>query len=251
MGLNLMDLIKEQLTEAAVGQVGKMVGLGEKETASALGGVIPAILGGFVKQASTPSGLGRVAHALDEANDSILDDVMGFLGGDKSQLFDMGGKLLKSLFGAREEKVTHALGRSTGLNAGTIVQVLKIAGPLVTAFLARQKKTQKLDERALGDLLSEQKPWLKKLIPPEVGGAMGFDEAASAVKPSGGLMGRFLPLILMAGLAFLAWKMFFDKPTQPEPKPTPAAMKPGELMADAFHCSRILGLWFSGRAAFC
>ena len=233
MGLNLMDLVKDQLKEAAIGQVGKMVGLGEKETSSALGKVIPTILGGFVSKASTPSGLGKVAHALDEANDTLVDDVLGFLGGDKSQLLDIGGKLIRSLFGSHEEKVTHALGRSTGVNASTIGKLLKVAGPIVAGFLARQKKKQNLDERGLGDLLQKQTPWLKEHIPPEVGSAFGFDQVTRAARevaqPKSGMMGRLLPLLLLLALGFFAYKMFFDKP----PEAPPAVTKPSDAMAAA------------------
>ncbi len=234
--MDLMKLIKEQMAEAAIGKIGEMVGLGEKEAESALGGVIPAILGGFVGKASTPAGLSRVSKVVDEANDTIMDDVLGFLGGDKSQLFDIGGKLLSGLFGSKEKDVAHAVGRSTGVSAQTIASMLKIAGPLVASFLARKKKQEKLDERGLGDLLEKQKPWLKKILPPEVGSAIGFDDIAptthAAAPSGGGFMGRLLPLIIMLALAFFAWKFFFNKP-DPAPQDPPAATSPDDVMGAA------------------
>ncbi len=238
MGINLLDLIKNQAIEAGVSQIGKLVGLDAKDTHSALDGVVPAILGGFLKQSSTPAGLGRLSSTLDQADDTIVQDVLGFLGGDKSQLWDIGKKALGALFGSRANQVTDAVSRSTGVNAPTIGSLFKIAIPLVTAFLARQKKAHKLDDRGLGDLLEAQKPYLQGKIPAEVGNAIGWDDAAATTKAAahagGGLLHRMLPLLIIALLVFLGWKMFAGKTQKEAPEtPTTTVLSPQDTLVGA------------------
>jgi len=71
-----------QLGGGGVDEIGRAVGLDSGDVSKVLAGAMPAILAGLTRNSSSNSGAAGLLGALDRDHDgSILDDVMGYLGG--------------------------------------------------------------------------------------------------------------------------------------------------------------------------
>ena len=100
MAINLIDLVKSQLGNQVIGQIGGLLGESTDKTQSAINGAIPALLGGLMNTASNSSGAGNLLSALNGVDDGLLNNIGGMLGGGQSKgVMDMGSKLLGSLMG--------------------------------------------------------------------------------------------------------------------------------------------------------
>lgn len=86
----------------------------------------------------TEQGANGLLGALDRDHDgSILDDALGFIGNFSG---GPGEGILKHVLGGNQTVVENGLSQKTGLSSGQIGNLLKIAAPLIMAYLGKQKK---------------------------------------------------------------------------------------------------------------
>ena len=81
--MDLFDLIKGQLGEAAIGAIaGQLGGAKKEQTSSAVDSAMAVLMGALAKNTRNPEGASALGSALDRDHDgSILDDVMGYISG--------------------------------------------------------------------------------------------------------------------------------------------------------------------------
>ena len=94
--------------------------------------------------------------ALNSKHDgSILDDLGGlFAGGVDSSVTEDGGKILGHVLGGSQQNVTNALSHKSGIDAGSVANILKVAAPILMGVLGKQTKQNKVSSQAdLGGLL--------------------------------------------------------------------------------------------------
>jgi hypothetical protein len=68
-----------------------------------------------------------------------------------------GTGILRHVLGERRGTIEKALAEATGLDAGTVGQLLEVAAPLVMGALGQQQRQQGLDPDGLSDFLSQQR----------------------------------------------------------------------------------------------
>ncbi len=79
---DLLGSLMGQLGGGGIDEIGRSVGLDSGDVSKVLAGAMPAILTGLTRNTSSGSGAAGLLGALDRDHDgSILDDVMGYLGG--------------------------------------------------------------------------------------------------------------------------------------------------------------------------
>jgi hypothetical protein len=228
MAVNLLDSVKEALAGQVADQLGSAVGLDKQQTASALKTVVPMLLGGMMKKASTPSGASDLSKALRDTDTSILDNLGGLLGNSSSSsnLISMGTKLLPMLFGSSQSSIISILVKLLGFNEKSIGSLLSLLIPIVMAVVGKQAKSAGgFDVGALTNLLGGQKNFIANAVPSELKGALGLagDLGASAsrkVEPaaSSNPLQWLLPLLAVAALGFLAYNFLFNqKPADKNP----------------------------------
>ena len=61
--------------------------------------------------------------------------------------------ILSHVLGNRQGQVENAIGKTSGLNASQISQILAIVAPIVMGYLGKEKKEQGLDASGLSSLL--------------------------------------------------------------------------------------------------
>ncbi|QDT08497.1 DUF937 domain-containing protein [Planctomycetes bacterium K23_9] len=227
MSINLIDLMKDQLTGAIAGQIGNKLGVDKNAAESGIGAILPTILGGLMKQSSTPAGAESLNNTLDQADfdGGLLDKLPDLLGGgggndQGGMLSGMGDTLLRSLFGDKVASIVGLISKFTGMDSGKSGSLMALLAPLVMSFLGKQKRSMGLDANGLAGLLSSQKDAVASSLPPGLAGTMGLGElgitdSPAAAAPShshstsqgGGGLGKLLiPLVIIAALGFLAYK---------------------------------------------
>ncbi|MER3373661.1 MAG: DUF937 domain-containing protein [Allomuricauda sp.] len=140
----LMDLLNSPMGRQLVSGVSNQTGEPENKTAEVLGMAMPLLMGAMKKNASTPGGAQGLMNALSSKHDgSILNDLGGLFGGGVDQsVMDDGAGILGHVFGSKQPQVENALSSKSGIDAGTISQILKIAAPIILGYLGKQTRQQ-------------------------------------------------------------------------------------------------------------
>lgn len=118
--------------------VARELGVSEAQAASGADALLPAILGGFKKQAqSTPGGAGGLGGMLDQlGGGGLLDQVLA------PQPTDVGAgnEVLGQIFGSRDVSRTVAQNAAaqSGLDPSILKKMLPMLAMLVTGYMARQ-----------------------------------------------------------------------------------------------------------------
>lgn len=163
----LLDLLNSPMGQQLVSGVAGQTGQDQDKTAEVLTMAMPLLMGAMKKNTSTPGGAQGLMDALSSKHDGgILDDLGGLFGGGVDQnVMDDGAGILGHILGAKQPQVENALSSKSGIDAGTIAQILKIAAPILLGYLGKQTKQQSVNTPdGLNGLL---------------GGLMGGDQAAA------------------------------------------------------------------------
>jgi len=85
----------------------------------------------------------------------ILENLGGLFGGGVDQsVMDDGAGILGHVLGNKQPQVENALSSKSGMDAGTIGTILKVAAPLLMGYLGKQTRQNNVSNaNGLGDLL--------------------------------------------------------------------------------------------------
>lgn len=125
-----------------------------------------------------------------------------FEGGVDSNVMHDGAGILGHVFGNKQSNVENALSQKSGLDAGAVADILKIAAPIVMGFLGKQKSQSNVNdadglssllENMLGGQQDQNQSLLMSLINADGDGSV-LDDVAGMVlggskKKKGGLGG--------------------------------------------------------------
>lgn len=216
--MNLVDLVKDQLTSQVLGSLGSLIGADESQTRTATSAAVPALLGGLSKLASSQAGASQLASALGGLDLGALGNLAGLLGGSNaSRVADQGGSLLSSLFGTSATgKMVETLAGFLGMKPGIARSLLAYLAPVVLGMVAKQFTGGRADAAGLQRLFADQSANIRNALP------SGFSlDDFGAVAPQGGRdtyardtrghepaksgFPAWLPLVLLPLLALGAW----------------------------------------------
>jgi len=140
----LLDLINSPIGKQLISGVAGQTGQAENKTADVLAMAMPLLMGAMKKNASTPGGAQGLMNALSSKHDGgILDNLGGLFGGGVDQnVMDDGAGILGHVFGSKQPQVENALSSKSGIDAGSIGQILKIAAPILLGYLGKQTRQQ-------------------------------------------------------------------------------------------------------------
>ncbi|WP_347926014.1 DUF937 domain-containing protein [Pontimicrobium sp. SW4] len=200
----ILDLLNSDLGKTIISGVSNQTGQDQNKTSGLLTMALPVLMQAMKKNASTPEGAQGLLGALDNKHDgSILDNLGGLFGGGVSNdVMDDGGKILGHVLGNKQRNVENALSQKSGIDAGSVAQILKVAAPILMGVLGKQKREQQVTdssgvESLLGGLLKGNSPqqeqsFLESMLDADGDGSV-IDDVAGMVlggnKKKGGLGG--------------------------------------------------------------
>jgi hypothetical protein len=157
--MNVIELLQGQLDENLIQQLSRHIGAESTEqTEAAASGIISTLVAGLNKNAATPDGANALVSAIDRDHDgSILDDVAGFLLGNRqtSNASTLNGAgILEHILGNKQSNTKDMLGKATGLDAAQIGKLMIALAPMVLAALGKARKQESVNSGNIGVLLS-------------------------------------------------------------------------------------------------
>ncbi|MEH6514816.1 MAG: DUF937 domain-containing protein [Maribacter arcticus] len=199
----LLDLLNSPMGKQLISGVAGQTNQPENKTADVLSMAMPLILGAMKKNVSSPEGAQGLMSALSgKHNGSILDNLGElFSGGVDDNVMSDGAGILGHVFGNKQPQVENALSQKSGLDAGTVAQILKIAAPIVMGYLGKQTAQSNVSDGTgmnalLGSMLGgqpqENQSLITTLLDADGDGSI-LDDVAGMVmggsKKKGGLAG--------------------------------------------------------------
>lgn len=255
---NILELFSGGPSQSMVGAVSKMLGESEGGVQSAVGSLIPTLLGSMMQKSSTTQGAGDLFKMVTGANvdPGMLSNIAGILGGGAptDKLLSTGASLVSGLFGGdKVSGLASALSSVAGIKAGSASSLISIAAPFLFGMIKKLVSERGLDSTGLANLLLGQKATLAKAnVDPRLTSALGFSSfsnmldrvpaslaavAAPAVakvvpvaESSSGLM-KWLPWLAALIGAFLLWQWLAPKAPAPVPAAPPVVAAPAPAAA--------------------
>jgi hypothetical protein len=161
---DLLGSLLQQLGGDGVAQIARSAGVSGGDVTNVLAGAVPAMMAGLTRNAASSGGAGALLGALDRDHDgSVLDDVMGYLGGG-GNIAD-GAGILGHVFGGRQEKVEQAVSRTSGVDMGSVTKIMAMMAPLIMGSLGKAKRQQGFDASGLAAALGQQERIARKASP--------------------------------------------------------------------------------------
>ncbi len=202
----LMDLLNSDLGKQIISSVGQQAGTSEAETSSVLTSALPTLINSMQNNVSTEQGASGLLGALlgGKHDSGLLDNLGGLIGSGGGDTAD-GGKILGHVLGDNQANVENSLSQNTGVSSDKIGMILKIAAPILMAYLANKARNSNAQNGTdlgglLGGLLGggqfEQTQTqstggniLTSVLDQDGDGQLGVGDAVSAVTKKGGLGG--------------------------------------------------------------
>jgi hypothetical protein len=161
--MNLVDLLKSQMSSEVTKQLGGMLGTSDSDTGNLLKASLPALLAGLGSVASKKDGADKIATAIGGLDPGMLGNLGKMLGGADAK---KGGDLLGSLLGNNMlTSLLPLLGKFVKLDPSLITKALGLLAPLVLGSIGSAFKGQKVDGAGISRLFSEQKSNIASAIP--------------------------------------------------------------------------------------
>lgn len=150
------------LLEAQAPQIGRRIGADPQKTQTAIHAAVPALLAALGQNASS-GGAADLKAALERDHDgSILDDLGAYLNGTANlgPRTTNGAGILDHTLGDRQETMQRALSAKSGLDIGSVGNLLALLAPIVLGMLSKRGQGSSgggigLDD--LTDLLGREK----------------------------------------------------------------------------------------------
>ncbi len=132
----LIGMLASQLGGPVIQQISQKIGSDEGTTQSAVGMALPMIMSAIGNHATTDEGAGAIHQAAQEQDDSILDNLMEFVGNAGGG--GVGGALLgQVLGGGNQNAIADTISEKTGMDNGAANQLLGILMPIVMSVVSK------------------------------------------------------------------------------------------------------------------
>lgn len=156
---DLTDTLNQLLDDNAE-LVGRRIGTDPDHARTAMHAAVPALLAAFGQEAQRGGG---IRQAIRQDHDgTILDQLSDYLGGS-AQLDPRttnGAGILDHVLGDRQQEVATALSAKSGLDLGTIMQLLPLLAPIVMGMLGKKSNATPgggFDLEDLGSILGRER----------------------------------------------------------------------------------------------
>jgi OmpA-OmpF porin, OOP family len=175
--MNLLALLKDNLTPEIISKAANLVGEDQASTATAMSGILPAVLGSVVGKASTDDGASSIMSMISGGghNGGILDNLGSMLGGGSStdNMLSGGSGILSSLLGDKVGGIANLIGSFAGIKSGSASSLMSMAAPMVMGLIGKQVSSNGLNASGLMSMLAGQKDHIAAAMPAGLGDKLG------------------------------------------------------------------------------
>ncbi|MCD2258992.1 DUF937 domain-containing protein [Psychroserpens luteolus] len=200
----ILDLLNSDLGKTIISGVSNETRQPQNKTQDVLTMALPVLMKAMERNAATPQGAEGLMGALKSKHDgSILDNLGGLFGGGvNEEVKTDGDKILGHVLGNRRQGVEKIIGEKSGIDIGSVGNILKVAAPILMGVLGKQTRQNNVSSpNDLGGLLGgllggnsaqKEQGFLEKILDADGDGSV-IDDVAGMVlgnsKKKGGLGG--------------------------------------------------------------
>ncbi|WP_103863934.1 DUF937 domain-containing protein [Aquimarina sp. I32.4] len=197
----ILELLNSPVGKQIINGVSSQTGQSEDKTGSLLSMAMPVLMGAMQKNAATPEGASGLLGAITgKHSGGILDNLGGlFEGGVDQSVTNDGAGILGHILGGKQPAVENALSQKSGIDAGSVAQILKVAAPILMGVLGKQAQQNNVtDTNGLTGLLgnlsggakgSQQQSLIESFLDADGDGSILDDVAGMLLSNSGGKKG--------------------------------------------------------------
>ncbi len=146
--MDLMSLLKDQLTPEMLGQLSQQTGAAPAQTATAAEGIFSTLLGGLAKNAAG-GGAEAILGALNKNHSGgegggmgdIMGMVMGAMAGGGSPATN-GAGILGHILGGQQQGAAQVISQASGVQQSGVADMMVKLAPLVMGVLGQQNQQQ-------------------------------------------------------------------------------------------------------------
>ena len=138
----ILDLLSGPIGQQIISGVAGQTGQSSEKTSGLLSMALPVLMGAMKKNASTPEGAQGLMGALSKhAGGGLLDNLGGFFEGGVDQSAQQEGDgILGHLLGNKRPAIENALSSQSGMDIGSVANILKVAAPLLMGAVGKQSQ---------------------------------------------------------------------------------------------------------------
>ncbi|UFH31968.1 OmpA family protein [Chryseobacterium sp. C-71] len=157
MSLNIIDLIKGQLGSALVTQAASQLGESESGISKAIGGLLPAVVGGLANNSDNPAVLDAITGAPSQG---VLGNLLG-LASENTWV----QSLLASIFGDKLSGLVNSIATYAGISNNSSASLLNLVTGATVGSVGKYAADNNLDRSGISSLLNDQKGIVSSLLP--------------------------------------------------------------------------------------
>ena len=160
----ILDLLNSDIGKSLINGVSGHTGQSKSKTSNLLTMAMPLLMQAMKRNANSSEGASGIMGALQKHDGSILDNLGGLFSGENiNAVSDDGGKILGHLLGNKQSNVQNALSQKSGIDAGSVGQILKVAAPILMGVLGKQQRQSNVNSSSgiqglLGGLIGTNAP---------------------------------------------------------------------------------------------
>ena len=190
MSINLLAMATQALGGDFAQKAGQFMGETEGSAQSAMGGILPALLGTIAQKGSSPDGAAGILSMLTgpNVNSGMLGNIGALLSPGSAQagpVMQAGSAILGSLFGDKIGGLVGTVASMSGLKAGNASSLLQMVAPLVMGVLAKHVGSNNINAGGLQSLLQGQQAGLASALDPRLGSLLGMAGTISSALGAG------------------------------------------------------------------
>lgn len=186
MSLNLLNIVKDQLSDGAMNKIASLIGENSSTTSKAVSSFLPTLLSGIVDKSSSVSGSVNLLKLISDNNlgaNTLNNLTANFDAGNKSNAWmKTGSKLVSGIFGNKQDSVLSKLGSLAGIKSSASTSLMSMLAPLVMGSIGKIVKSDNLDASGLQRLLSSQKSSIYGALPAGISETLGFADHNSSTR---------------------------------------------------------------------
>lgn len=228
--MSIIELIKGQLSPELLSQASTQLGESESGVSKAIGGLLPAVLGGLANNSNNPTVLEAISGA---SSSGILGNLLG-----SSSNNSLISSVVSAIFGDKLGGLLNIISGHSGVSNSSASSLLNLVTGAAIGSFGKIASDNNLGASGISSLLSEQKGLISSLLPAGLSlGSLGLgnlfgDASDTATKVSdafsdvkkevsgtvpsysssddngggGGFWKWLLPLLLLGLAAWFLWK---------------------------------------------
>lgn len=209
--MNLVEQIKDRLSQESAGKLGSLIGEGEGKTKAALAAAVPALLAALASLTANTAGAAKLAGTVGKFEPDLASRLNGMTTGQAQAVLEEGTAALGALFaGSTLSALADALARNTDLSADKVKKLLGYLAALVLGELTGALKGQSATAASLASLFGDQKENLASAMP----AGLSLDRVPGVGKdaPASGVLANVLLAILFFVVIVVVGWYFFTPP---------------------------------------